>query len=56
MFEVTFYQADGSSETRVCNVGDLLPTIATFLQEFERDYGKYEYQCNYAVRWRRVKE
>lgn len=56
MFEVIFHCGDGRPKTRTCDVGNLLPTIATILQDFERDHGKYEHQQNYAIQWRRVKE
>ncbi len=56
MFEVTFFYVDGMTKIKTCDVGDLLPTIATMLQEYERSHGKYEYQRNYAVQWRRVRE
>ena len=56
MFEVKFYFGSSSPKVRTCDVGDLLPTIATILQEFETVSGKYEYQRNYAIQWRRVKE
>jgi hypothetical protein len=56
MFEVVFFYPGGLEKTRTCDVGDLLPTIATMLQEYERSHGTYEYQRNYAVQWRRVRE
>lgn len=57
MFEVTFYGAGGLPLYRdVCKVGDLLPTIATQLQRYEKHEGKYKYQRNYAVQWCWVRE
>lgn len=56
MFEVRLYEGSYQRAMATCDVGDLLPTIATLLQEFEADKGKYEYLRNYAIEWRRVKE
>ena len=57
MFEVTLYGVGGHRlYTRKCKVGDLLPTIATILQQFEVDHGTYQYQRNYAIQWRQVSE
>jgi len=57
MFELKFYGLGGQClYTRTCDVGDVLPTIATILQQYEADNGKYEYQRNYAIQLRRVRE
>ena len=57
MFELRLYAPGGGLKlVRQCDVGDLLPTIATMLQEFEAAEGEYKYQENYAIQWRRVKE
>lgn len=56
MFEVRLYEGSYQRAMATCDVGDLLPTIATLMQEFEADKGKYAYQRTYAITWRRVKE
>lgn len=56
MFEVKFFEGSFLWRTTTCDIGDLLPTIATVLQEFEAYKNKYEYQRNYAIQWKRVKE
>ncbi len=56
MFELKFFQGSDTYLTARCDVGDLLPTMATLMQDFEKEIGKYEYQRNYAIQWRRVKE
>lgn len=56
MFEVYMMIGSYKAYTEHCDVGDLLPTIATILQKHEADKGAYIYQQNYAIAWRRVKE
>jgi hypothetical protein len=56
MFEVKLFQGSDVCATATCDKGDLLPTIATLMQDFEATRGAYEYQRNYAIQWRRVKE
>lgn len=56
MFEVRLLDGGGTLFVRHCNVGDLLPTIATLLQQFEAEHGKFSYQRPYAMQWRQVKE
>jgi hypothetical protein len=41
-------------ETRECDKGHLLPTIATLMQNHEN--GAWEHQQEYAISWRVVKE
>ena len=56
MFEVKLINSSNTMYGMECDVGDLLPTIATLLQLYESENGAYEYQRNYAIQWRRVKE
>ncbi len=56
MFEVKLFRGGDILLCATCDKGDLLPTIATLLQDFEATHGKYEHQRNYAIQWRRVKE
>ncbi len=56
MFEVKLYEGSYLVDTETCDVGDLLPTIATLLQAFEAEKPKYDYQRPYAIQWKRVKE
>ncbi len=56
MFEVRLLDGGGTLFVRHCNVGDLLPTIAAILQEFEGAHGKFTYQRPYAMQWRQVSE
>jgi len=57
MFEVIFYGLGGQKlYTRKCDKGDILPTMATLMQLYESEQGKYEYQRNYAIQWRRIRE
>ena len=57
MFELVFYGLGGQKlYTRRCDVGDILPTIAALLQDYESEHGKYEYQRNYAIQLRRIRE
>ncbi len=56
MFEVKLIEGSFTRETLTCDVGDLLPTMATLMQGFEAERGKYAYQRTYAITWRRVKE
>jgi hypothetical protein len=56
MFEVKLKKGSDTVSALTCVVGDLLPTIATLLQLYEAENGAYEYQRNYAVTWRRVRE
>lgn len=56
MFEVYMYIGSYRKITKTCDVGDLLPTIASIMQECEADEGEYIYQQNYAIAWRKVKE
>lgn len=56
MFEVILYKGSDPIYFEKCDVGDLLPTIATVLQWYEREHGKYEYQRSYAIKFRQVKE
>lgn len=56
MFEVRLFQGSDPLYTRTCDLGDVLPTAAALMQQFESERGLYEYQRTYAVTWRRVKE
>jgi len=56
MFEVRLMNGDRTLYVRHCDAGDILPTIATLLQTFEADHGRYTYQRPYAIQWRQVKE
>lgn len=57
MFEVIFYGLGGEKlYTRKCDKGDILPTMATLMQLYESEHGKYEYQREYAIQWRRIRE
>lgn len=56
MFEVTMYRGSEVLYRDQCDQGDLLPTMATLMQRFEAEHGKYEHQRNHAIQWRRVKE
>lgn len=56
MFEVKLFEGSDVLVRATCDVGDLLPTMATLMQDFEASKGKYQYQRNYAIQWRRVKE
>lgn len=56
MFEIVFYKGGHKLQTVTCDKGDLLPTMATLMQDFEAEHGKYEHQINYAIQWRRIKE
>lgn len=56
MFEIKFYIGNAAPEVRTCDMGELLPTIASILMDHERDHGKYKYQTNYTIQWRQVKE
>lgn len=54
MIVVTIWKGSDKLETRTCNKGELLPTIATLMQKHEG--GAWEHQRGYAVSWRVVKE
>lgn len=54
MFEVRIYKEGNLLTVETCDVGDLLPAIASLLQRYEG--GGWQYQTNYTVRWCRVKE
>lgn len=57
MFEVIFYGLGGQKlYVRKCDKGDILPTMATLMQLYESEQGVYEYQRNYAIQWRRIRE
>jgi hypothetical protein len=56
MFELKLFRGSDVFATATCDKGDLLPTIATLMQDFEATHGNYEYQRNHAIQWRRVKE
>lgn len=56
MFEVIFYISGSIEQNITCDKGDLLPTMAMIMQDFESKHGKYEHQRNYAIQWRRIKE
>ena len=56
MFEVRLLDGSGTLYVEHCDVGDLLPTMATLLQKFEAEHGRYVYQRPYAMQWRQVRE
>lgn len=56
MFEIKMIHRGKSLYVRHCDKGELLPTIAAMLQDFEAEHGMYRHQDNYALQWRRVKE
>ena len=56
MFEVKLFEGSYIRAGRTCDVGELLPTMATLLQEFESQKGTYDYQRPYSIQWKRVKE
>ena len=56
MFEIRMIFRGGSLYVRRCDKGELLPTMAAMLQDFEAEHGVYRHQENYALQWRRIKE
>jgi len=56
MFEVRLYEGSYCVDCQTCDVGNLLPTIATLLQAFEAKKPTYDYQRPYSIQWKRIKE
>jgi hypothetical protein len=56
MFELRMYKAGELLFVDTVEQGDLLPKIATMLQNFEAKYDTYEHQRPYTLQWRRVRE
>ncbi len=56
MFEVRLIRNGDTLYVRTCDKGDILPTIAAIMQQFESERGTYKYQTNYAMQWRQVRE
>lgn len=54
MFEVRLIAGSYTIDVKMCDVGQLLPTIADLMQKHEGDGWKYG--SPYAVQWKRVKE
>lgn len=54
MFLVTLYKGGNVLDRKTCEVGNLLPTIATLMQKHMGD--GWQHQENYAIAWRRIKE
>lgn len=54
MFELKLYKGSEVIDRKTCDVGDLLPSIATLLQDNQG--AGWEHQQDYAVRWVRVRE
>ena len=54
MFLVTLYKGGNILDRQTCEIGDLLPKVATLMQDHLGE--GWEHQENYAITWCRVKE
>lgn len=54
MFLVTLFKGSKILDRETCDVGNLLPKVASLMQKHLGE--GWEHQENYAVTWRRVKE